>query len=319
MSAHAQSRLFDGDFESGTLIGWVPGKKGSAILAAKNRCFSSQDSTAVNIRGRYAGLLRGTDKLEAGVSASLTSKPFTAGKGLLFLALTEQHPDSDTLASPYALIVSLLNTDGMTLSTHTIDTARIALSPGCPSLPRDQRFSEHFVSTQKYLGETIKLRFSQHPTLARSQNFTLIDQVSVIQQGELAAYSANPVAIAGVAYDHQLNALYLVAKIPQHAITESRNWSYSWQIDEDVEPRSSYKTCISDLKPGNHIANLSVRTATALETDTIRFYVPERGKRPKNEEPGRLACKPEQRKAPHQATQPKPALSTLPSMSTADQ
>ena len=275
-TGHAQALLFDGDFESGTLAGWAPGTQGTAILAASGRCFSDQDTTALSIRGKYAGLLRGSEQLKPGAAASLSSKPFTAGKGFLFLALTERHTEIDPNPPSYTLLISVLDSNGETLSRHELNTARASLSHGCPSLPGDQRFSEHFISTQKYLGQTIKLRFSQHPMLARSGNFSLIDQISIVQQGEVAAYSDKPAAVAGIEYDVEHDFLYLIAKIPQHELENNQDWIYSWRINAQTGVRVSYKVCINDLKPGNHTANLSVQKATALSTDTLHFYVPER-------------------------------------------
>jgi len=283
-TGYAQALLFDGGFESGTLNGWAPGTQGTAVLAASGRCFSDQDTTALSIRGKYAGLLRGSGKLKAGVAASISSKPFSAGKGFLFLALTESHTEIDANASSYALLVSVLDLNGETLSSHALNTARVSLSHGCPSLPGDKRFSEHFISTQKYQGQTIRLRFSQHPMLARSGDFSLIDQVSIVQQGEVAAYRNTPMAVAGIEYDVEHDFLYLVAKIPQHELEKSRNWIYSWRLNAQTDVRNSYKVCINDLEPGNHTANLSIQKAMVRSTDTLNFYVPERAQLAANTE-----------------------------------
>lgn len=292
LSTLAQALLFDGGFESGTLIGWSPGTRGTAILAAKGRCFSDQDTSALSIRGKYAGLLRGATQTEPGTAATMTSKPFTAGKGFLFLALTEQHTEDDANSFPYALRVSVLDSNGVTLSGHELNTARITLSSGCPSLARDQRFSEHFISTQKYQGQTIKIRFSQHPALAQSGNFSLIDQVSIIQNDEVAAYRKKPAVTAGIEYDAEHDFLYLVAKTPKYALEESRNWQFSWHIHAQTEIRESYKVCINDLKPGNHTAILSVQNATMLSMDSLHFYVPERRQQPTEADLAWTACKP---------------------------
>ena len=290
-SAQAQALLFDGGFESGTFIGWSPGTQGTAILVAKNRCFSDQDTSALSIRDKYAGLLRGAAQKDPGAVATMTSKPFTAGKGFLFLALTEQHAGDDAIWFPYALRVSVLDSNGITLSGHELNTARITLSSGCPSLARDQRFSEHFISTQKYQGQTIRIRFSQHPALAQSGNFSLIDQVSIVQQGETAAYRKKPAAIAGIEYDAEHDFLYLVAKTPKQALEKSRNWRYSWQIHAQTDLRETHKACINDLKPGNHTAVLSVQNATTLSMDSLHFYVPERRQQSTGADPAWAACK----------------------------
>lgn len=268
--------LFDGDFESGTLIGWTPSIQGTAILAAKGRCFSSRDTTSLGIQGNYAGLLRGSTQLASGTVATMTSKPFTAGKGFLFIALTEREADEDVISAPYALMVSVLDRNGVVLSMHELDTARVMLSPGCPSRPASQRFSEHFISTQNYLGQTIRLRFSQHPAFAQSGNFSLIDQVSIVQRDQVATYSDSPVAIAGIDYDAEQDFLYLIAKIPHNVLKESKNWTFGWHIDGESGVRASSRSCINDLKPGNYTASLSVRNKTSLSTDTLHFHVPER-------------------------------------------
>lgn len=290
-SGQAQALLFDGGFESGTFIGWAPGIQGSAILAAKGRCFSNQDTLGLSIRGKYAGLLRGSAQLDPGTAATITSKPFTAGKGLLFVALTEQHTGNEVISFPYALRVSVLDSNDATLSRHDLDTARITLSSGCPSQARDQRFSEHFISTTKYQGQTIRIRFSQHPALAQSANFSLIDQVSIVHAGEIAAYSKKPAASAGIEYDAVHDFLYLIAKIPIQALEESRNWRFSWRIHSQAEMRKSDKVCINDLKPGNYTANLSVQKAALLSMDTLQFYVPERQQQAAKNNTDWMTCK----------------------------
>ncbi len=265
--------LFDGDFESGTLAGWAPGMQGSAIVAAKGRCFSTGDSRGLGIRSRYAALLRGSKRLDESAAASLTSKPFRAGKGILFMALSEHIEGSDRQDRPFALSISILDENNTVLSRQSLDSARIQLNEGCPSSRRDQQFSQHFISTRKYLGQTIKLRFSQHPDMARSGKFSLIDQVSLVGAGETPAYKNLPIAIAGIEYDGLTEQLYLKATTTGLNTDNDSNWNFRWAIDGEDVPRPYKNACINDLTPGNYSATLYIDTESGVSSDTLNFFV----------------------------------------------
>lgn len=270
ITANAHTLLFDGGFESGILQGWIPGKQGMAIVVRRGSCFSDQDTRKLSIRGRYAGLLRSANFSSHGNAASLTSKHFTAGSGLSFLALSQNKPNSTSLLT---LNISILDQDGTLLETRPLATARSSLSTDCPSTGADTRFSRHFVSTRAYQGKTIRLRFAQHPDTAIQGGFTLIDNVSVFLSGEAAVETSLPLAIASVKFDANTQNRFLSAALPTGYIEQTREWEYSWYIQGESKIRAYYNPCINDLSPGNYSVTLYVRSATTMASDTLYFNV----------------------------------------------
>ena len=268
----AQALMYDGDFENGSFAGWQPGEYGQAILAARGQCFADADTRALPIRGRYAALLRGSASLQAGEAAALTSKPFIAGKGLLFLALSESTQPAES-AYRYTLEIDILDKGGKLLRRQPLASAQQALVAGCPSERRASDFSEHFISTRQFTGQTIRLRFRQHPDIAHSGLFTLIDQVSRVESGTAAAYIEYPRARAGLEFDTRSGALYLT---PDFSTDQSPDpkWQYSWQIDSETEPRAYFNPCINDLPAGRHHALLRIQNSERVSTDSLYFYVP---------------------------------------------
>ncbi len=273
ITVNAYTLLFDGGFESGVLQGWVPGKQGTAIVTRRGSCFSDQDTRKLSIRGDYAGLLRSPNYLSVGNAASLTSKRFTAGNGISFLALSQNRTNLETA---FALNISILDQDDTLLETRPLATAQSSLSSGCPSSGTDTRFSQHFVSTQAYQGKTIKLRFAQHPDTAAQGGFTLIDDVTVFLAGEVPVNTNIPLAVASAIFDADTKNRFLSAALPGN-IEQTRKWEYSWYIQGEDKVRAYYKPCINKLTPGNYSATLTVRNATALASDTLYFNVGEAG------------------------------------------
>jgi hypothetical protein len=205
--------------------------------------------------------------------ATLTSKKFIAGNGILFLALSEEKMESPEI--PFSLNVSILDSDGEILDTYPLATSIVALSPGCPSDANDARFSRHFINTQAYRGTYIKLRFSQHAETAQSGGFTLIDQVSLVYPGETTISRDAPLAKAGVKYDETGQSLYLVAALPEGDINHTRDWRYSWYINGENQPRHYYNPCISDLGIGHYTAILTVQTNDGIARDSLNFSISE--------------------------------------------
>ena len=269
---HAYTLMFDGGFESGILQGWVPGKQGTAIVARRGACFSGQDTRKLGIRDQYAGLLRSPNFSSDGNTASLTSKRFTAGSGISFLALSQNKPNS---MAPFALNISILGQDDTLLETRSLATARTSLSTGCPSAGADTRFSQHFISTLAYEGKSIKLRFAQHPDTAVRGGFTLIDNVTVFSPGEAPVKTNRPLAIASVKFDADTQNRYLSAALPIDNIEQTREWEYSWYVQGESELRAYYRPCINGLAPGNYSVTLYVRNASTLASDTLYFNVNE--------------------------------------------
>jgi len=287
-STKAYTPLFDGGFESGTLNGWVPGTHGTAIVTRRASCFSDHDTRHLSIRGQYAGLLRTPEYSSIEHTASLTSKPFVAGNGIFFVALSEQ---KDRLTyKQYALEISLLDQQGELLAKRPIVTALARLSPDCPGNAHDARFSQHFVSTQAYRGKKIKIRFSQHPDTAQAGGFTLIDQVSLFNPGETPALKNQPLAKASMGFDTQTQNLYLNAALPDRHIEQTRGWSYSWLINGEDTRRNYYKPCVNDLAPGNYTAILTVSNANSLSSDSLYFSVSKRDDKPGSPEANNRVC-----------------------------
>lgn len=269
LSANAYKLLFDGGFESGTLNGWVPGIQGTGIVTRKGSCFSDHDTRYLSIRGQYAGLLRTPHYLSTKKTASLTSKPFIAGNGIFFVALSEQK--SALTQKQYALNISLLDQQNELLEIRPLVTAFARLEPGCPGNASGARFSPHFISTQTYRGEKIKIRFSQHPDTARAAGFTLIDEVSLFNPGEAPALINQPLAKASVKFDAQTQNLYLSAALPDVDRNQTKGWVYRWLINGEKSSRNYYNPCINDLKPGHYTATLTVRNASALSLSLIHI------------------------------------------------
>jgi len=272
-TAFAQALMFDGDFENGSFAGWQPGERGQTVLAARGQCFADGDTRALPIRGRYAALLRGAASLQADEAASLTSKPFVAAKGVLFMALSESAEPAESRRR-YTLQIDILDQDGKLLRRQPLASAQQSLAAGCPSERRAASFSEHFISTRQYTGQTIRLRFRQHPDIARSGLFTLIDQVSMVEPGTASAYYDHPRARAGLEFDARSGALYLKPGRSENQPPDP-DWQYRWQIDAEAEPRAYYNPCINDLPAGNHRALLRIRNGDKVSTDSLRFYVPD--------------------------------------------
>ncbi len=269
----AATPLFDGDFESGTFQGWAPAGTGSAIVATRGTCFSSNDTTELSIRDNFAGLLRGVNGKKEDLP-SLTSRSFVAGSGVAFLALSEWRAKKTLKREeqhPLALTVTLLDGAGKTLRTHEMATAMAELSGGCPSSPSDASFRPLYVDTRAYAGKPIKIRFTQHLDTAISGAFTLIDEVVATGIDEVPIYRSYPFAIAGVG---RTSNGTLMLEPEQPASGTPSDWQFSWYINGESARRPYFNPCLDDLDEGEYTATLYVRVNHVLNTDTIRFIVP---------------------------------------------
>ncbi len=264
--ASAASKISDGGFESGTLQGWA--STNQAMVAGKGTCFSDGDTTALSIRQNYAGLLRGAHDDQP---SSLTSQAFTAGAGIAFLALSELRQDREE-EHPFALTVSILDAGGKKLRSQNMATQLVKLANGCPSIARDQSFQPLYVSTRQYLGQSIKIRFTHHADTAKTNAFTLIDDVIKFEADEVPIYLSTPQAIAGVVRT-TAGTLMLQPELP--GINSSTpGWTYSWYINGENGRRLYFNPCIDDLVAGEYTATLYVNADGVLATDTIDFIVP---------------------------------------------
>lgn len=273
LSTNAAELLFDGDFESGTLAGWNPGGTGSAIVTRYGSCFSDRDTRGLSIRGRYAGLLRGSAQApDAG--PTLTSKPFVAGLGLTFISISEERHLQPTPPAQRALEAIILDRDGLTLARTELSTATAGLPSGCPSARTDFSFSRHYVSTQKWRGKQIRLQFRQHREAAQHGGFTLIDQVEMVPPGS-PSISPSLRVEAGLLVDPATYTPYLQADLDSNARAIAGQFQFSWLINGEPRERPYFNPCLNDLPAGHYVATVYVRERGALlASDTLEFSLP---------------------------------------------
>ncbi len=291
-SSHAQSLLFDGDFESGTFQGWTPGGEngGFTLIAAKGTCYSSNDTTAISFNGdlqnHYAALLRSNANGNVTSVAKLRSANFTAGNGLLFSALSETL-DSNSSTKPVNLVVRILDSEGKVLSDLPIQTAVISLSQGCPSLKRDTAFSVHYIDTRQYHGE-ISVEFTQHTNFSGLGYFTLIDNVVHVEKGQIFVNQTQPIAVAGTSLTSS-NILFLDPRDSIDPDNLPAPLQFSWFINDEETIRYYDMPCINlnsdfELAAGNHVATLYATDSINYSADTIRFVVASNNTSPDNAE-----------------------------------
>ena len=278
---NAQSLLFDGGFESGTFQGWTSGgvNGGFAAPAAKGTCFSGNDTTAISFNGdlgnQYAALLRSNADGNPGSIGKIKSDNFAAGRGILFSALSET---SDPAASkqPVQLIVKVLSGDGKVLSELPVQTAVVQLAPGCPSVKRDTAFSVHYVDTSQHNGE-ISIEFSQYTRTKGFAYFTLIDNVVLVEKGQVFVSQSQPIARAGTSLTSS-DILFLDPRDSIDPDGAPAPLTYSWFINGEETIRLYDMPCVNvnsdfTLAAGNHIATLYASDGVNYSADTIRFVV----------------------------------------------
>ena len=280
-TVNAQSLLFDGDFESGTFQGWTGGgvNGGHAAPAAKGTCFSGNDTTAISFNGdlgnQYAALLRSNAEGNPDSIGTLTSDSFAAGRGILFSALSET---SDPAASkePVQLIVKVLSSDRKVLSELPVQTAVVQLAPGCPSIKRDTAFSVHYIDTSQHNGE-ISIEFSQYTRTKGFGYFTLIDNVVLVEKGQVFVSQSQPIARAGSSLTSS-NILFLDPRDSIDPDGAPAPLTFSWFINGEETIRLFDMPCVNvnsdfTLAAGNHVATLYASDGVNYSADTIRFVV----------------------------------------------
>ncbi len=279
--SHAESLLFDGDFESGTFQGWTPGGEndGFATLAAKGTCYSGNDTTAISFNGdpsnNYAALLRSNSAGDPGSIAKLRSANFSAGNGILFSALSETG-DANASKTPVNLAVRILDSEGKVLSELPLQTAVIQLGEGCNTSKRDTAFSVHYIDTRLYNGE-ISIEFTQHTNTPGFSYFTLIDNVIKVDKGELFLNQTQPIAVAGTSLSSS-NILFLDPRESLDPDNLPLPLKFSWFINGEETIRLFDLPCINlnadaELAPGNHVATLYATDGINYAADTLRFVV----------------------------------------------
>ena len=283
--AHAQATLlFDGDFESGTFQGWIPGGEngGFASIASKGSCYSANDTTAISFNGNptsnYAALLRSNAAGNTDSIARLKSVPFTAGNGVVFSALSETL-DADPGHKPVNFVVRILNSEGNPVSEQPYNTSIIQLAQGCPSVKRDAAFSRHFIDTHHLAGQEISIEFSQNTNYESLGYFTLIDNVLFIPEGQFLLSTSQPIAVAGTGITTS-GTFFLDPRASKDPDDGPVALSYSWFIDGENSVRQIDIPCVNLnedflLAPGNNKATLYATDGFNYAADTIRFVIPE--------------------------------------------
>ena len=277
--------LFDGDFESGTFQGWIPGgiNGGFATVAAKGTCYSGNDTTAISFNGdptsNYAALLRSNAAGKTGSIATLRSQPFTAGNGIVFSALSETMND-DPRHHPVDLVVKIINAEGEVVSEQPYRTAIIRLAPGCPGGPRrDAAFSGHFIDTHHLVDQQISIEFNQNTRHDGLGYFTLIDNVVYIDKNQLLLTTSAPRAVAGTGITTS-GTFFLDPRASTDPDDAPLALDYSWFIDGEDSVRDIDVPCVNlnedlQLSAGNNTATLYVNDGFSYSADTIRFVIPE--------------------------------------------
>ena len=281
---HAQaSLLFDGDFESGTFQGWIPGgdNGGFASIAARGTCYSGNDTTAISFDGNpasnYAALLRSNANGNPDSIARLRSQPFRAGNGIIFSALSETL-DPDPGNHPVELTVNIINSEGNTVAELPLRTAVIQLAQGCPSEGRDAVFSKQFIDTHHFAGQEISIEFTQHTRFDGLGYFTLIDNVLFIDQGQFVLNSGQPIAVAGTGVTTS-GTFYLDPRASVDPDDGPLDLDYRWFVDGEESTRDVDMPCINlnedfRLSAGNNKATLYATDGFHYDADTIRFVIP---------------------------------------------
>ena len=278
------SLLFDGGFESGTFQGWTPGgvNGGFATPVFKGSCFSANDTTQIsfngNVASNYAALLRSNAAGDINSVASLRSREFTAGNGVIFSALSETL-SSDPGDNPVNFVVNIRDGEGNIISEQPYRTAIIQLSQGCPSSKRDAAFSTHFIDTHTVAGQQISIEFTQHTNGAGLGYFTLIDNVLFLDVGEFLLSSGQPIAVAGTGVTSS-GTFYLDPRDSVDPDDGPLALNYRWFIDGEDSIRELDVPCVNlnsdfQLSAGNNRATLYVNDGYHYAADTIRFVIPD--------------------------------------------
>lgn len=267
--AWAGSPLPNADFSAGNLGGWeADGRHGGfAMTAREGSCFSHNDTTGLTLSGGHAALIRSGAEGRLRSVGMLRSPVFEAGEGVVFEALTEVS-DGRRTRNPVHFAVAVLDAGGGLLAEHRLHTARVRLSRGCPSKPRNAAFGRHFVDTSAWIGRPIRVEFRQHTNVRGAGYFTLIDNVRFFAAGETPLLEGLPVAVAGSSFRWG-STLHLDGRLSRHPDhhPDVAPLEYTWYIDGEIEPRTGRRVAIDDLPDGNHRVTLFVSDGVHVVAD----------------------------------------------------
>ncbi|MFT5113582.1 MAG: hypothetical protein ACI8P9_002913 [Parasphingorhabdus sp.] len=270
---YAADLIPNGDFETGSLIGWSAGerKDGISDLVTAGQCFSDEDTTHLTLIGNHAAILRSGPSKKRSSVGILTSDPFTAGDAIVFLSLTgvldgvRVHPAVD-------FEVRLLNNLGEDLTMHKFNTSVVRLHKGCPSEPRDGTFYAHYIDTRKFLDQEIKIQFRQNTATGRSRPFTLIDEVIKFDKGEGQIFTSKPAAVAALS-ETRSGVARLDASHSFDPDSGPVPLTFSWQIDGEAQIRKGQFPCLADLSDGEYNATLFANDGFHVNSDFLKFQI----------------------------------------------
>ncbi len=274
-AATAVTPLDDGDFESGALAGWSSSGRlgGFAAVVTEGECFSSFDTTGLVLSGNHAGLVRAGRPAEPGSTGTLTSRPFTAGIGVAFSALTETIEAARLPDMPVNFSVRILDAEsGAELAAVGLSTAVVPLTGACHQHPVNGAFRTHYVDTRRFTGRAIRIQFSQSSKVRRAGLFTLVDDVVRLDAEDSQVLPDRPRAVAGVSRSGggRLRLDGSRSSEPSQMVL-----SFQWTIDGEAFTRDGEFPCIDDLDPGDYRATLVVSNGLHLDADTVGFVVRE--------------------------------------------
>jgi len=197
-SASAQELVPNGNFETGNFDGWATSRinGGRVFIATRGECFSANDTTALDLHGNFAAVVRSNPEGDKDSVGILTSEPFVAGAALVFYALSENRIGR-AVPDPVNLEVRLLDEGRTVLFKQPLHTAVATLSPGCPSEPHYAAMSGHMIDTRAWAGKTVSLQLRQNTLQSGDGFFTLVDDITTYEAGSVPMLPDMPVAIAG--------------------------------------------------------------------------------------------------------------------------
>ncbi len=271
--ARAAGLLPNGDFEAGSLIGWVASERRDGVVdvVTAGECFSPEDTTRITLFGNHAAVLRSGASGRRSSVGILTSDPFVAGDGLVFATLTGTR-DGYRVVNPVQFEARILTAEGDTLTTEQFNTSVVRLREGCPGEPRDGRFYVHYFDTRKFLGQEIRIQFRQNTNTGGIQPFTLIDQVIRFERGEGPLFTSKPVAKAALS-ETTRGVLRLDGSGSFDPDEGPLALTYRWHIDGENQVRLGGFPCIDDLPDGTYEATLFVNDGFHAVSDSLLFEV----------------------------------------------
>lgn len=274
--------LDNGNFEHGDLSTWQDLSRGKAgtQIARRGNCFADLDTREINIRGKFAALLRSDGKNNS--TAVLRSSEFIAGEGFAFIALRgiaarpadlSVHDNDNAVQFKVDILDAQSN---QSLISLPLKPLLLELEADCPGAARIGQFSSHYISTRAYAGRPIKIQFTQRGI---GPGFSLIDQVVRFAKNEQLLFYARPYAQAGISIS-KAGRPYLDSSGSFNPDKTDTPLSYAWALDD--RRYNTAKPCLNDLQAGNYQAILYVMDGQHAVSDDAHLYIDLAEKSPGN-------------------------------------